>query len=127
MYIVAYEYKMHEKIPSSFFFRFHNFFLRFFPILLTLYFRILLNHFKWDKEKLMEKYFSENQEAMFDEAHVISPYRYIRDILLVHIAVQIVHQHYLITTIFLPPPAITYLHIFPTVIVWIDSRIIRDR
>jgi len=37
--------------------------------------RILLNHFKWDKEKLMEKYFSENQDAMFDEAHVISPYR----------------------------------------------------
>jgi len=39
-------------------------------------FRILLNYFKWDKEKLMEKYFSEDQEAMFSEAHVISPYRY---------------------------------------------------
>jgi len=38
--------------------------------------RILLNHFKWDKEKFMEKYFvQETQEAMFAEAHVISPYR----------------------------------------------------
>jgi len=37
--------------------------------------RILLNHFKWDKEKLMEKYFSETQEKMFEDAHVISPYR----------------------------------------------------
>ncbi len=38
-------------------------------------FRILLNYFKWDKEKLMEKYFSEEQDAMFTEAHVVSPYR----------------------------------------------------
>ncbi|XP_023338775.1 E3 ubiquitin-protein ligase arih1 isoform X2 [Eurytemora carolleeae] len=37
--------------------------------------RILLNHFKWDKEKLMEKYYSENQDALFEEAHVVSPYR----------------------------------------------------
>ena len=25
----------------------------------------------------MEKYYSENQDALFEEAHVISPYRYI--------------------------------------------------
>ena len=27
--------------------------------------RILLNHFKWDKEKLMERYYSDDQEAMY--------------------------------------------------------------
>ena len=27
--------------------------------------RILLNHFKWDKEKLMERYYSDEQEAMY--------------------------------------------------------------
>lgn len=37
--------------------------------------RILLNHFKWDKEKLMERYYDEDQEALFAEAHVISPHR----------------------------------------------------
>ncbi|XP_014667940.1 PREDICTED: E3 ubiquitin-protein ligase arih1l-like, partial [Priapulus caudatus] len=37
--------------------------------------RILLNHFKWDKEKLMERYYDSDQEAVFAEAHVISPYR----------------------------------------------------
>lgn len=37
--------------------------------------RILLNHFKWDKEKLMERYYSEEQEAMFTEAKVIPPHR----------------------------------------------------
>ena len=37
--------------------------------------RILLNHFKWDKEKLMERYYTEDQEAMFQEAQVISPNR----------------------------------------------------
>lgn len=36
--------------------------------------RILLNHFKWDKEKLMEKYFDGNQEKFFREAHVINPF-----------------------------------------------------
>ena len=30
--------------------------------------RILLNHFKWDKEKLMERYYSDEQDAMFAEA-----------------------------------------------------------
>ena len=37
--------------------------------------RILLNHFKWDKEKLMERFFSDDQEQMFKEAQVMSPYR----------------------------------------------------
>lgn len=37
--------------------------------------RILLNHFKWDKEKLMERYYSDDQEAMFSEAKVVSPNR----------------------------------------------------
>jgi len=37
--------------------------------------RILLNHFKWDKEKLMERYYTEDQETMFEEAQVISPNR----------------------------------------------------
>ena len=37
--------------------------------------RILLNHFKWDKEKLMERFYSDEQEAMFEEAQVISPYK----------------------------------------------------
>ncbi|KAK3604434.1 hypothetical protein CHS0354_013834 [Potamilus streckersoni] len=37
--------------------------------------RILLNHFKWDKEKLMERYYDGDQERLFAEAHVISPYR----------------------------------------------------
>ena len=35
--------------------------------------RLLLNHFKWDQQKLMEKYFSNDQEAMFTEAKVPSP------------------------------------------------------
>ncbi|XP_076045404.1 E3 ubiquitin-protein ligase ariadne-1 isoform X1 [Oratosquilla oratoria] len=37
--------------------------------------RILLNHFKWDKEKLMERYYDGDQEKLFNEAHVISPYK----------------------------------------------------
>lgn len=36
--------------------------------------RILLNHFKWDKEKLMEKYYDGDQEAFFRDAHVINPF-----------------------------------------------------
>lgn len=36
--------------------------------------RILLNHFKWDKEKLMEKYYDGDQETFFKEAHVINPF-----------------------------------------------------
>jgi len=36
--------------------------------------RILLNHFRWDKEKLMERYYIGDQEKLFDEAHVIPPH-----------------------------------------------------
>lgn len=35
--------------------------------------RILLTHFKWDKEKLLEKYYSSDQDTLFKEAHVINP------------------------------------------------------
>jgi len=37
--------------------------------------RILLTHFKWDKEKLLERYYSSDQESLFKEAHCISPHR----------------------------------------------------
>jgi len=37
--------------------------------------RILLNHFKWDKEKLMERFYSDDQEEMFKAAQVISPFK----------------------------------------------------
>lgn len=37
--------------------------------------RILLNHFKWDKEKLMECYYDGDQEKLFSEAHVVNPFR----------------------------------------------------
>ncbi|KAI9586105.1 E3 ubiquitin-protein ligase ariadne-1-like [Glossina fuscipes] len=36
--------------------------------------RILLNHFKWDKETLLEKYFDSNMEEFFKRAHVINPF-----------------------------------------------------
>lgn len=36
--------------------------------------RILLNHFKWDKEKLMEKYYDGDQEKLFADARVASPF-----------------------------------------------------
>ena len=32
--------------------------------------RILLHHFKWDKEKLIDRFYSENQEEMFQKAQV---------------------------------------------------------
>lgn len=35
--------------------------------------RILLTHFKWDKEKLLERYYSSDQDTLFKEAHVINP------------------------------------------------------
>jgi len=35
--------------------------------------RILLNHFKWDKDKLMERYYVGDQKKLFEEAHVIPP------------------------------------------------------
>ncbi|KAK3723058.1 hypothetical protein QZH41_008525 [Actinostola sp. cb2023] len=33
--------------------------------------RILLSHFKWDREKLLERYYSGNQESLFTEAHIV--------------------------------------------------------
>ncbi|KAF3854860.1 hypothetical protein F7725_022915 [Dissostichus mawsoni] len=35
--------------------------------------RILLSHFNWDKEKLMERYFDGNLDKLFSECHVINP------------------------------------------------------
>uniref|UniRef100_A0AAY5K7H9 RBR-type E3 ubiquitin transferase n=1 Tax=Esox lucius TaxID=8010 RepID=A0AAY5K7H9_ESOLU len=35
--------------------------------------RILLSHFNWDKEKLMERYFDGNVDRLFSECHVINP------------------------------------------------------
>ena len=35
--------------------------------------RILLNHFKWDKQRLMDRYFSDQKEVMFTEAKVVFP------------------------------------------------------
>lgn len=37
--------------------------------------RILLNHFKWDMEKLYERYYDSDQERLFKEAHVVNPYK----------------------------------------------------
>ncbi|XP_063697066.1 E3 ubiquitin-protein ligase ariadne-1 isoform X2 [Culicoides brevitarsis] len=36
--------------------------------------RILLNHFKWDKEKLMERFYDGDQEKLFKDARVINPF-----------------------------------------------------
>ena len=36
--------------------------------------RVLLNTYKWDREKLMEMYFSDSQEKMFKDAKVTSPF-----------------------------------------------------
>lgn len=35
--------------------------------------RILLNHFGWDKEKLLEAYYDGDQEQLFREARVVNP------------------------------------------------------
>lgn len=37
--------------------------------------RMLLNHFRWDKEKLMERYYDGDQEKLFSEAHVANPFK----------------------------------------------------
>ncbi|XP_043189750.1 E3 ubiquitin-protein ligase ariadne-1-like isoform X2 [Amphibalanus amphitrite] len=36
--------------------------------------RILLNHFNWDKAKLLERFYDTDQEQLFREAHVVSPF-----------------------------------------------------
>lgn len=38
--------------------------------------RILLNHFKWDKEKLYERYYDGDTRELFNEAHIIDPTDY---------------------------------------------------
>ncbi|XP_046860422.1 E3 ubiquitin-protein ligase arih1-like isoform X2 [Xenia sp. Carnegie-2017] len=35
--------------------------------------RILLSHFKWDKEKLLERFYCGDQETLFREAHLVNP------------------------------------------------------
>jgi hypothetical protein len=37
--------------------------------------RLLLNHFAWDREKLLEAYFQEdgNQEKLFKDAKIVNP------------------------------------------------------
>jgi hypothetical protein len=37
--------------------------------------RILLHHFRWDKEKLMERFYDGNQDRLFKEAHVVNPFK----------------------------------------------------
>ena len=38
--------------------------------------RILLNHFKWDKEKLLDKFYTgDDHDSLFAEAKVVSPYK----------------------------------------------------
>ena len=38
--------------------------------------RILLHHFRWDKEKLMERFYDGDQERLFQEAHIVSPFKH---------------------------------------------------
>ena len=35
--------------------------------------RILLNHFNWDKNKLLEQYFDGNKEKLLTDAHILDP------------------------------------------------------
>ena len=37
--------------------------------------RILLCHFRWNKEKLIERFSDGDQDQLFKEANIISPYR----------------------------------------------------
>ena len=36
--------------------------------------RMLLNHFCWDKGKLMERLYDGDQEKLFTEAHIVYPF-----------------------------------------------------
>lgn len=38
--------------------------------------RALLHHFRWDKEKLMERFYDGDQDRLFREAHVVNPFRF---------------------------------------------------
>lgn len=35
--------------------------------------RILLNHFGWDREKLLEAYYDGDQEQLFKDARIVNP------------------------------------------------------
>ncbi|XP_057341285.1 E3 ubiquitin-protein ligase arih1-like [Microplitis mediator] len=35
--------------------------------------RILLHHFNWDEEKLLDKFYTQNRSELFKEAHIIDP------------------------------------------------------
>ena len=40
--------------------------------------RLLLHHFRWDKEKLMERFYDpdpDHQEALFRQAHIVNPFK----------------------------------------------------
>lgn len=37
--------------------------------------RILLHHFRWDKEKLMERFYDGNQDRLFKDAHIVNPFK----------------------------------------------------
>ena len=38
--------------------------------------RLLLHHFRWDKEKLMERFFDPNhQDELFRQAHIVNPFK----------------------------------------------------
>lgn len=36
--------------------------------------RVLLNYFRWDKEKIIEKFYDEDQEKLFAKARVVNPF-----------------------------------------------------
>lgn len=36
--------------------------------------RILLSHFEWDKDKLMEKYYDGDRDKLFAETHIVNPF-----------------------------------------------------
>lgn len=57
--------------------------------------RILLNHFKWDKEKLMERFYDGDQDKLFSEARVINPFKRTQPIIQrVNISYYCLHMQY---------------------------------
>lgn len=37
--------------------------------------RILLNHFRWDKQKLLDRFYDGNEDKLFKEAHIVNPFK----------------------------------------------------
>ena len=38
--------------------------------------RLLLHHFRWDKEKLMERFYDpDHQDELFRQAHIVNPFQ----------------------------------------------------